>query len=182
MSPSRVCSTFRNSSRPSNFAPLRCTALANASTHSPAQTKIFTSAHFWHLETRFAPRIICCMSSSLVHDLLVHCNFFCCVYLSCWPILRFSSSRLTLSNSRFNIRDVTDHTSLGFNMHTTGKVSLLPSRDIVTFFAAVWLCGKNPVLIQHGLVSISSKLRSTLKASSHVSCNRCCELDPWLFQ
>ena len=81
------------------------------------------------------PRILCGMSHSLVRDRLVQCHSSCCVFslVLMLTILKFRNSRLKFSNSRFNIREVTDCASLGIIMHATLSVSLFPSRDIVTF-------------------------------------------------
>ena len=62
-------------------------------------------------------------------------------------------------------------------MHATLRVSLFPSRDIVTFPLPFKLCEKTHVLIQRERVSLCSELCSTLKASSRVSYNHCCELN-----
>ena len=73
---------------------------------------------------------------SLVSDPFITCHSpstFSLVF-SCWLVLRFRNSRFALSNSRINIREVTDCVSLGFNRQRTLSVSLFPSRDIVTLW------------------------------------------------
>ena len=86
--------------------------------------------------------------------------------------MKFRNSRLTLSNSRFDIWEVTDCASLGINIHTKREyicishgTSLLLRRLEETL-----------VLIQRARVSIRSELRSTQMASFPVSCNLRCEL------
>ena len=58
------------------------------------------------------------MSSSPMRDLLVCCHFSCCDFV--------------VHVSHCPTRVSTDCASLGFNMHTTLRVSLFPSRDIDT--------------------------------------------------
>ena len=61
-------------------------------------------------------------------------------------------------------------------MHTTLRVSLFPSRDIVTFPLSFGCGWKLPCWFNVNVCLFCSELRSAQKASSRVSCNHCCEL------
>ena len=93
MFPQRLRSTFKNSSRSSNFARLRCTALAKVPPRGPAPSgdldfctlltvldcrmvKVCSFRNcLAHLQTRFASRIMCGMSGSLERNPLADSHF-----------------------------------------------------------------------------------------------------------